>query len=155
MGTAVARLRDVVGRVARRSAVEGRRSRAGLSAFITARPAAVSLTMGRSPEVKSTQPAVTQRRSSLSSHSSEYSPSAPKVGVPSRPLRESRGSAVPRSSLTAAVSPNRSWIRATALRALRTTRVTVSGSPDAPSLERPSHTSQCPHPDSVSASSPK
>ena len=81
-----------------------------------------------SPGVKSTQPAVTQRRRSCVSHGSECSRSAPKVGVRSRPARASRGSGRPASSFTAAVRPYRRSTRATAESALRTIRL-VSSSP--------------------------
>ena len=87
------------------SSSRGSTRRAGRSPFITARPEPVSRTTGLSPGVKSTQPAVTQRRRSWVSHGSECSRSAPKVGVRSRPARCSRGSGRPASSLTAAVRP--------------------------------------------------
>ena len=69
----------------------GRRSRAGRSPFITARPSSVSTTTGRSPPVKLTQPAATQRRSTARSHSSACSRRFPKVGTRVRPARSSRG----------------------------------------------------------------
>jgi hypothetical protein len=93
---------------------------------MTERPASVRIATGRSPPSKSTQPAVTQRRRSCSSHASDRSRSAPKVGVRSRPERVRRGSSSPFSSLTAACSPNCLWMRATADSALRTTSVVSS-----------------------------
>src|SRR6266545_3352712 len=59
----------------------GRTRHAGRSPFMTARPAPVSRTTGRSPGVKSTQPAVTQRRRTRVSHSSEWPLRLPKVGT--------------------------------------------------------------------------
>jgi hypothetical protein len=60
-----------------RRPVAGNNRRAGRSAFITAFPASVSRTTGRSPVENSTHPAVTHRRNSLSSHSSPCSRSTP------------------------------------------------------------------------------
>ncbi len=64
------------------SSSRGRTRRAGRSPFITARPDPVRRTTGFSPGVKSTQPAVTQRRRSWVIQGSEWPRSAPNVWRP-------------------------------------------------------------------------
>ena len=117
-----------------------------------ARP--VSSTTGFSPGVKSTQPAVTQRRSSCVSHASECSRSAPKVGVRSSPARcearvgQAREQLHRRGEAVAAVDARDRGERLAhdQARLLVARRVAVRSA---------RHTSQRPQPASVSSSSPK
>ena len=131
----------------------GSRRRAGRSAFITARPAAVSRTTGRSPGVKSTQPAVTHRRRSAEQ---------PGLGLLAQHAEGRRaveaGAGQARIRLAAQELHRRLQAEAV-VDARHGAQGLAHDERRPPRRSRPSwrasHTSQWPQPSSVSASSPK